>query len=52
MGKAGRKFAEEEFPIKKIVQKHLDIYQDLLSNNQRLNKQLLYVLIVLLTINA
>ena len=33
MGKAGRKFAEEEFPIKKIVQKHLDIYQDLLSNN-------------------
>ena len=32
MGKAGRKFAEKEFPIKKIVQKHLDIYKDLLSN--------------------
>lgn len=34
MGKAGRKYAEEEFTIEKIVQKHLDIYQDLLSNNQ------------------
>ena len=33
MGKAGRKFAESEFPIKKIVQKHLDIYQNLLSKN-------------------
>ena len=33
MGKAGRKFAEKEFPINKIVQKHLDIYQDLLSND-------------------
>ena len=33
MGKGGRRFAEKEFPIEKIVQKHLDIYQDLLSNN-------------------
>lgn len=33
MGKAGRKFAESEFPIDKIVQNHLDIYQDLLNNN-------------------
>ena len=33
MGKAGRKFAEKEFPIEKIVQNHLDIYQELLSNN-------------------
>ena len=31
MGKAGRKFAEIEFPIKKIVQNHLDIYQNLLN---------------------
>ncbi len=33
MGKAGRKFAEKEFPIEKIVQNHLDIYEDLLNNN-------------------
>ena len=33
MGKEGRKFAEKKFPIEKIVQKHLDIYQDLLSNH-------------------
>ncbi len=33
MGKAGRKFAEKEFPIEKIVQNHLEIYQDLLSNS-------------------
>tara|TARA_Y100000389_G_scaffold205060_1_gene262579 strand:- start:2978 stop:4060 length:1083 start_codon:yes stop_codon:yes gene_type:complete len=33
MGKAGRDFAEKEFPIDKIVQNHLDIYQDLLSGN-------------------
>ena len=32
MGKAGRKFAEKEFPIEKIVQNHLEIYQDLLTN--------------------
>ena len=31
MGKAGRKFAEKEFQIEKIVKNHLDIYQDLLS---------------------
>ena len=29
MGKAGRKFAEKVFPIEKIVQSHLDIYQEL-----------------------
>ncbi len=33
MGQAGRKLAEKEFAIKNIVQKHLDIYQDLLNNN-------------------
>ena len=33
MGKEGRKLAEKEFPIEKIVQNHLDIYQDLLVNN-------------------
>lgn len=31
MGKEGRKFAEKKFPIEKIVENHLDIYQDLLS---------------------
>lgn len=35
MGKEGRKFAEREFPIEKIVQKHIDIYQNLLSNKVR-----------------
>ena len=35
MGKEGRKFAEKEFPIEKIVLNHLDIYQDLLSNSLR-----------------
>ena len=32
MGQAGRKFAEQEFAIEKIVQSHLDIYQELLDN--------------------
>ena len=31
MGKAGRIFAEKEFPIEKIVQDHLEIYQQLLK---------------------
>lgn len=31
MGKAGRKFAEKEFKIEKIIENHLDIYQELLS---------------------
>lgn len=31
MGKEGRKFAEKEFPIEKIVQKHIDIYQELIE---------------------
>ena len=35
MGKAGRKFAEKEFPIEKIILNHLDIYQDLISNSLR-----------------
>jgi glycosyltransferase involved in cell wall biosynthesis len=35
MGKVGRKFAEKEFPIEKIILNHLDIYQDLLSNSLR-----------------
>ena len=29
MGKAGRKLAEREFGIEKIVQGHLDIYYEL-----------------------
>ena len=37
MGKEGRKFAEKEFPIEKIIQNHLDIYEDLLSNSLRLS---------------
>ena len=32
MGKAGRKFAEKEFAIEKVVQVHLDIYQELIDN--------------------
>lgn len=32
MGKAGRKFAEKEFPIEKIVKSHLDVYDELLNN--------------------
>ena len=35
MGKEGRKFAEKEFPIEKIILNHLDIYQDLISNSLR-----------------
>ena len=35
MGKVGRKFAEKEFQIEKIILNHLDIYQDLLSNSLR-----------------
>lgn len=31
MGKEGRKFAENEFAIEKIVQSHLDIYQELIN---------------------
>ncbi len=31
MGKAGRKFAENEFPIEKIVKNHLYIYNELLN---------------------
>jgi glycosyltransferase involved in cell wall biosynthesis len=34
MGKEARKFAEKEFSIDTVVQNHLHIYQDLLSNNQ------------------
>jgi len=37
MGVAGRKLAEKEYPIEKIVTEHLDIYQDLLSNNLKFN---------------
>jgi len=37
MGAAGRKLAEEEFPIEKIVIDHLNIYQDLLSNTLKSN---------------
>ena len=32
MGKAGRKLAKKEFRIQKIVQDHLDIYQELQEN--------------------
>lgn len=34
MGKAGRKFAEKEFSIEKIVQNHLNIYQELIIQNK------------------
>ena len=32
MGKAGRELAQKEFIIEKIVQSHLDIYQNLINN--------------------
>ena len=31
MGKAGRKLAEKEFQIEKIVKNHLKIYQELIT---------------------
>lgn len=31
MGKAGRRFAEQEFAIEKIVRRHLDVYHELLG---------------------
>ena len=34
MGKAGRRLAERDFVINKIVNKHLNIYQHLLENNK------------------
>lgn len=34
MGKAGRKFAEKEFSIEKIVQNHLNIYQELIIQDK------------------
>lgn len=37
MGKAGRKFAEKEFQIEKIVLSHLDIYQELFSKKNKIN---------------
>ena len=37
MGKAGRKFAEKEFPMEKIVQNHLDVYEELLNKNLKSN---------------
>ena len=37
MGKAGRKFAENEFPMEKIVQNHLDVYEELLNKNLKSN---------------
>jgi glycosyltransferase involved in cell wall biosynthesis len=37
MGRAGRKLAEKEFPVEKIVNEHLDIYLDLLRNNSKSN---------------
>ena len=29
MGKAGRRLAEKEYEIEKIIQNHLDIYEEL-----------------------
>ena len=31
MGKAGRKLAEKEFPLEKIVKSHLEVYDELIS---------------------
>lgn len=33
MGKEGRKLAEKEYPIEKIIQKHLSIYKNLLDSS-------------------
>ncbi len=41
MGKAGRKLAEKEFRIEKIIQAHLKIYQKLINNFKQLNKKTL-----------
>ena len=38
MGRAGRQLAETEFQIEKIIKKHLDIYEELISN--KITKQL------------
>ena len=38
MGKAGRKLAERDFPIEKIVQSHIDIFQELIKNNLKNKK--------------
>lgn len=35
MGKAGRNLAEREFTIESVVNKHLSIYSELLTNNER-----------------
>ena len=32
MGKEGRKFAEKEFSIEKIVEIHLKVYDELMTN--------------------
>lgn len=37
MGAAGRKLAEEEYPVEKIVTDHLNIYMNLLDNNLKQN---------------
>jgi glycosyltransferase involved in cell wall biosynthesis len=36
MGKEGRKFAEKEFRIEKIVRDHLDIYQQLINKKSKI----------------
>lgn len=43
MGVAGRDFAEENFPIEKIVSEHLNIYQQLLDRKPKENRKLLFV---------
>jgi len=37
MGKAGRLLAESEFPVEKIVKRHLNIYQNLLEKSYQKN---------------
>jgi hypothetical protein len=37
MGKAGRKLAEKEFKIEKIVKEHLEIYQQLVKTTNKKN---------------
>ena len=39
MGKAGRKLAEKEFRIEKIIKAHLKIYQKLFNNFNRIHKR-------------
>ena len=39
MGKAGRKLAEEKFDVKNVVDKHLQIYNELIDKTGKLKRR-------------